>query len=151
MAKFYVWGNCLYNKQGRQLVTFEAQHAPLLPPCSYCFQHLASDSYVIALLTKHVVVLVVVRLNLRENELEDRGAAIIARVLPSLPALQVLDLCANQIMRPGAVAVAKALVSQGRKEFQLLALDENAISDAGVEQITDLLKVSYSRTAHAEC
>ena len=37
------------------------------------------------------------RLVLRENELEDAGAALLARTVGSLPALRVLDLCQNQV------------------------------------------------------
>jgi hypothetical protein len=58
---------------------------------------------------------------------------------------QTLDLCCNQIMRPGALAVARALASRakaaGGSKLQLLALDENAISEAGVEQLKSLLTV----------
>eukprot|EP00879_Flechtneria_rotunda_P025913 GHRR01027571.1.p1 GENE.GHRR01027571.1~~GHRR01027571.1.p1 ORF type:complete len:312 (+),score=129.10 GHRR01027571.1:242-1177(+) len=86
------------------------------------------------------------RLNLRENELEDAGAAVLARGLATLPALKVLELCANQIKRPGALAVARALA--GRKEaritgFELLALDENAISQEGIEQLRQVLKDGF--------
>ena len=37
------------------------------------------------------------RLSLRENELEDAGAVEVARSLALNPALEVLDLCANQV------------------------------------------------------
>ncbi|KAF6260413.1 hypothetical protein COO60DRAFT_1625705 [Scenedesmus sp. NREL 46B-D3] len=91
------------------------------------------------------------RLNLRENELEDAGAAVLARGLAALPALESLDLCANQIMRPGALAVARALASRvkaaGGSKLQLLALDENAISEAGVEQLRALLTASFGSDA----
>jgi large subunit ribosomal protein L31/Ran GTPase-activating protein 1 len=58
---------------------------------------------------------------------------------------QTLDLCCNQIMRPGALAVARALAGMakaGSSKLTLLALDENAISEAGVEQLKALLTVS---------
>jgi hypothetical protein len=58
---------------------------------------------------------------------------------------QTLDLCCNQIMRPGALAVARALAGAAKacgSKLQLLALDENAISEAGVEQLKVLLTVS---------
>lgn len=45
------------------------------------------------------------RLNLRENELEDRGALVLAPALAGLSALRELDLCGNQIRRAGAVKV----------------------------------------------
>ncbi|KAF8069620.1 RANGAP1 [Scenedesmus sp. PABB004] len=89
------------------------------------------------------------RLNLRENELEDAGAAVLARGLASLPALTALDLCANQLMRPGALAVARAVAAarRGAGSFELLALDENAISEQGVEQLRALLKDAFGSDA----
>eukprot|EP00775_Hariotina_reticulata_P012743 gene12743-12872_t len=86
------------------------------------------------------------RLNLRENELEDAGAVVLAKVLPSLPALQVLDLCSNQLMRLGVLAVAKALAARQKSNpvgFDLLALDENAISEEGIEQLGEVLKGAF--------
>jgi phosphoribosylcarboxyaminoimidazole (NCAIR) mutase len=65
--------------------------------------------------------------------------------------LQSLDLCCNQIMRPGALAVARVLAARakaaGGSKLQLLALDENAISEAGVEQLRALLTVRGSTAA----
>lgn len=80
------------------------------------------------------------RLNLRENELEDAGAAVLSRVLPALPGLQWLDLTQNQITRPGAVLVVRALAG-GCKQLQFLGLDDNGISENGVEQVTELMEV----------
>ena len=40
------------------------------------------------------------KLNLSENELEDRGALLIAKALKGLPALQVVDLTINQVGDP---------------------------------------------------
>ena len=45
------------------------------------------------------------RLNLRENELEDRGMFVLATTLAELTGLRELDLCGNQIRRAGAVKV----------------------------------------------
>ncbi|WIA30005.1 hypothetical protein OEZ86_000102 [Tetradesmus obliquus] len=91
------------------------------------------------------------KLNLRENELEDAGAAALARGLAALPALESLDLCCNQIMRPGALAVARALAAgakaAGGSKLALLALDENAISEAGVEQLKKLLTAAFGSDA----
>lgn len=62
--------------------------------------------------------------------------------------VQSLDLCCNQIMRPGALAVARALAAgakaAGGSKLALLALDENAISEAGVEQLKKLLTVGQN-------
>jgi hypothetical protein len=60
--------------------------------------------------------------------------------------LQVLDLCCNQIKRSGALAVArsiaKARAGSSAAPFELLALDENGISEAGIEQLKQTLKVN---------
>jgi len=79
------------------------------------------------------------RINLRENELESAGAAIIARALPTLPALQSLDLAGNQMGRGGALAVVRALVAGGRASFTRLVLDENYLTDDAVDAARDLL------------
>jgi large subunit ribosomal protein L31/Ran GTPase-activating protein 1 len=59
--------------------------------------------------------------------------------------VQVVDLCGNQITRPGALAVvrglAKAKAGGAGVPLELLALDENGISEAGVEQLKQLMKV----------
>ena len=82
---------------------------------------------------------------MRENELEDAGAAALSRVLPHLPALRELDVTANQLTRPGAVLVVKGITAptggSSRAGFELLGLDENGISEEGVGQIKELLKV----------
>ncbi len=63
-----------------------------------------------------------------------------------LPAAVVADttsvciwLFVAQVQRPGALALARAVA--GKAGFRLLALDDNAISEEGVEQIQELLKV----------
>ncbi len=48
-------------------------------------------------------------------------------------ALRSIDLCGNQMKRVGAVAAAKAAASLARLE--LLALDENAVSEAGLDEV----------------
>lgn len=60
--------------------------------------------------------------------------------LPGCLFLQVLDLSANQLMRSGVLAVARALTSRSGP-IELLSLDENAISENGVEQLREVLKV----------
>lgn len=68
--------------------------------------------------------------------------------------MQVLDLSANQLMRPGVLAVARALAARGGS-FELLSLDENAITDNGVEQLRGVLKVSIAvllvQKVHVPC
>jgi large subunit ribosomal protein L31/Ran GTPase-activating protein 1 len=55
--------------------------------------------------------------------------------------VQVLDLCCNQITRSGALAVARA-IAKAKAPLELLALDENAISEGGIPQLKQVLKVS---------
>lgn len=87
------------------------------------------------------------KLNLRENELEDEGAVTLARGLATLPALQSVDLCCNQITRAGALAVARGLAKAkaggAGGPLELLALDENGISEAGIEQLKQLLQDAF--------
>jgi large subunit ribosomal protein L31/Ran GTPase-activating protein 1 len=89
------------------------------------------------------------RINLRENELEDEGALALLPALAALPALEHVDLCANQLQRPGAVGVARALAAArgrgggGPLPLRCLALDENAISEAGVDQLRAIVKTAF--------
>lgn len=46
----------------------------------------------------------------------------------------MIDLCGNQMKRVGAVAAAKAAVS--RPNLELLALDENFVSEEGLEEVS---------------
>jgi hypothetical protein len=50
------------------------------------------------------------------------------------PALRVIDLCGNQMKRVGAVAAAKA--SAGLAGLELLSLDENTVSEAGLDEVS---------------
>lgn len=50
-----------------------------------------------------------------------------------VPALRVVDACGNQIKRVGAVSLAKAALS--RPQLELLALDENMVSEAGLDEV----------------
>lgn len=82
------------------------------------------------------------RLNLRENELCDRGATVLSLAIKKLAAagapLKVIDLTQNQIKRAGAVALAEAATQL--KSLEQLILDENEISADGVEQVKSILK-----------
>jgi large subunit ribosomal protein L31/Ran GTPase-activating protein 1 len=82
------------------------------------------------------------RLNLRENELEDEGALALCEALSKLPALEQVDLCCNQLQRAGAVGVARALAA-GKPPLKCLALDENSISDNGVDQLKGVVKRAF--------
>ncbi|KAJ9527605.1 hypothetical protein QJQ45_025877 [Haematococcus lacustris] len=81
------------------------------------------------------------RVNLRENELEDRGAVIIARGLAKAPGLVSIDLCGNQLKRVGAVAVAKA-AANSCASLTLLALDENTVSETGLDEVRDIMEAA---------
>jgi len=48
-----------------------------------------------------------------------------------------VDLCTNQLQRGGALAVAKAVLH--KPALKLLALDDNAISESGIEALKALL------------
>lgn len=49
-------------------------------------------------------------------------------------ALTTVDLCGNQARRVGVVAVTKA-VSAACPSLELLALDENCVSEGGLEEV----------------
>jgi Ran GTPase-activating protein 1 len=53
----------------------------------------------------------------------------------------VLDLCCNQIKRAGALAAARAVAD--KPALQLLALDENEISEAGVDTMREVLTEAF--------
>ena len=78
-------------------------------------------------------------LNVRENELENAGAKVLAAGLAACPSLTTLDASSNQLRRPGAVALAKA-VAKAAENLKLLALDENEISEEGVEEVEEILR-----------
>ncbi len=50
-----------------------------------------------------------------------------------LTALESLDACGNQLKRGGACALAKACAR--KPGLQLLALDENELSEGGIEAL----------------
>jgi Ran GTPase-activating protein 1 len=58
--------------------------------------------------------------------------------ISGLASLRTVDLCQNQIRRGGACALAKACCSN--PHLELLALDENEISEAGVEALKAIMK-----------
>lgn len=53
--------------------------------------------------------------------------------IAGLAALEVLDACQNQLKRGGACALAKACAD--KPGLALLALDENEISEAGIDAL----------------
>jgi large subunit ribosomal protein L31/Ran GTPase-activating protein 1 len=51
-----------------------------------------------------------------------------------MPALRVLDACGNQLKRVGAVALAKAAAS--KPQLELLQMDDNMISEEGLNEVS---------------
>ncbi|KAG2492745.1 hypothetical protein HYH03_008911 [Edaphochlamys debaryana] len=84
-------------------------------------------------------------LNLRENELADRGAVTIARALAAVKAPVTVDLVGNQIKRVGVVAVAKAVAPKA--SLELLALDENFISEEGMDELRSVMAAAGKAAA----
>lgn len=83
------------------------------------------------------------RLNLAENELMDRGAVLISdAVQEGSTTLRDLDLSTNSLTRIGAVAAARAVAN--KPEFKLLNLDGNQISESGIEALREELAKGLS-------
>ncbi|MEW5304729.1 MAG: hypothetical protein WDW36_007321 [Sanguina aurantia] len=80
------------------------------------------------------------KLNMRENELADLGCVLLAAAASRCTALTTLDFCGNQAHKVGAVALAKA--AAGLPGIQLLALDENCISESGLEEVRGILSAA---------
>ena len=80
-----------------------------------------------------------VRLNLSENDLEDRGIVTICKMLgKGHQSLIELDLSETNIGRIGACAAAEAIAM--KSQFKLLGLNANHISDVGIEALKEILK-----------
>ena len=77
-------------------------------------------------------------LSVRENELENAGARALAAGVAACPSLTRLDATQNQLRRPGAVALARA--ASRAPGLELLALDDNEVSDEGVEEVEEILR-----------
>lgn len=90
-----------------------------------CWQHLCPQLVAAAVASKQHLT----KLNMRENELADIGCVLLATAASRCTAMTTLDFCGNQAHKVGAVALAKAAASL--PDIQLLALDENCISESG--------------------
>lgn len=87
-----------------------------------------------------------IKLNLSENDLEDKGVVAICNALnDGLEHLAELDLCETNIGRIGACAAAKAVVF--KTGFKLLGLNGNHISEAGIEALKVVLEEGTHGTA----
>ncbi|KAL5974355.1 RAN GTPase-activating protein 2 [Asimina triloba] len=81
------------------------------------------------------------KLNLSENELKDQGSIIIGKALEEgHPHLKEVDLSTNGIRRAGARVLAQAVV--GKPDFVLLNINENFISDEGIDEVKEILKAN---------
>eukprot|EP00249_Psilotum_nudum_P022258 c28439_g2_i1 orf=151-1761(+) len=79
-----------------------------------------------------------VKLNLAENELKDKGVLTVCEVLmKGHDDLTELDFSSNDIGRIGASAAAKAVAQ--KPKFKLLSIDGNHISESGVEAVKEAL------------
>lgn len=79
------------------------------------------------------------KLNLAENELKDEGAILIAKALEEGHGeLCEVDLSTNMIRRAGARCLAQAVAS--KPGLTLLNINDNYISDEGIDEVKDLFK-----------
>ncbi|OQR95756.1 hypothetical protein THRCLA_07598 [Thraustotheca clavata] len=79
-------------------------------------------------------------LRLDENECTSKGLAVFAdEIRASLPKLEELSLCGNEITASGAVSLIKSGLAN-KSALQHLYLDSNMISTKGIEMMNELLK-----------
>ncbi|KAF5180626.1 Ran gtpase-activating protein [Thalictrum thalictroides] len=76
------------------------------------------------------------KLNLSDNKLKDEGAIRIGNALVGLKQLKEVDMSTNQIRSAGARVLALSVIE--KPEFQLLNLNENFISDEGIDEVTEM-------------
>eukprot|EP00250_Pteridium_aquilinum_P008727 c18163_g1_i1 orf=201-1898(+) len=87
-----------------------------------------------------------IKLNLSENDLEDKGVVVVCNALHNgLERLAELDLSETNIGRIGACAAAKAVAL--KPGFKLLGLNGNHISEAGIEALKTVLEEGTHGTA----
>ncbi|KAJ8547526.1 hypothetical protein K7X08_011112 [Anisodus acutangulus] len=80
-------------------------------------------------------------LELAENELKDEGAILIAKALKDGHGqLTEVDMSTNAIRRSGARCLAQAVVS--KPGFKVLNINDNFISDEGIDEVKDIFKNS---------
>ncbi|KAM7279987.1 hypothetical protein ACFE04_007121 [Oxalis oulophora] len=79
------------------------------------------------------------KLNLSENEFKDDGAILIGKALvEGHEMLKEVDMSCNKIRRAGAQFLAEVVVH--KPEFKLLNINENFISDEGVDEVKGIFK-----------
>ncbi|KAJ3670388.1 hypothetical protein LUZ60_010712 [Juncus effusus] len=81
------------------------------------------------------------KLGLSENELKDEGAIMIAKAISEGQTgnLTELDLSSNLIQRAGARCLANAVLNL--KRFEMLNINGNCISDEGLDEVREILKL----------
>ncbi|EEF45368.1 RAN GTPase-activating protein 2 [Ricinus communis] len=80
-----------------------------------------------------------IKLNLAENELKDEGAIQISKALEEGHVqLKEVDMSTNSIGRVGARVLAQVMVQ--KPEFKLLNINENCISDEGIDEVKEIFK-----------
>ncbi|KAJ9154340.1 hypothetical protein P3X46_027689 [Hevea brasiliensis] len=79
------------------------------------------------------------KLNLSENELKDEGAIQISKALEEGHLqLNEVDLSTNSIGRVGALVLAQVVVQ--KPNFKLLNINDNCISDEGIDEVKEIFK-----------
>ncbi|KAG0466026.1 hypothetical protein HPP92_020190 [Vanilla planifolia] len=72
--------------------------------------------------------------------MKDEGAVVIGKALEgSNPQLRELDFSSNMLRRAGATCLARAVVTN-KPDFVLLNIDDNAISEEGIEEVKEILR-----------
>ncbi|QDZ21800.1 RAN GTPase-activating protein [Chloropicon primus] len=80
-------------------------------------------------------------IDLKENELGDRGACLLSSILAPKAGLETLDLYQNEIGRAGAVAVVKSILAC--KNLKKLDLNANYIPGDCVDEIVGVMKHAF--------
>ncbi|GAB2281246.1 RAN GTPase-activating protein 2 [Dionaea muscipula] len=81
------------------------------------------------------------KLSLAENELGDEGTVLIAKALvEGHGQLSEVDMSSNSIRRVGARVLAQAVA--GKPAFKMLSINGNYISEAGIDEVREILKNS---------
>ncbi|CAL5337697.1 unnamed protein product [Camellia sinensis] len=78
------------------------------------------------------------KLNLSENELKDEGVIQISKALEDCGQLKEVDMSTNLVRRAGARVLAQAVVK--KLEFKLLNINENFISEEGIDELKGIFK-----------
>ena len=86
----------------------------------------------------------ITRLDLRGNQIGDRGAAALAQLPAALPALTEILLSRNNVGDEGCAALASGLVSNDT--LRTLNLNDNSVGDGGCAALGEMLKANTGLT-----